>query len=72
MAEEKKKKGLYLGCHHGFQILGHFAIRNGRHFLARNINQTANLGATNRIEQDGGRISQNNMSMICIWKITVL
>ena len=60
-----------LGSYCSFQIASHFTIRNGRYFLSRNIHQTANLSAANRIKQDWRWICQNIMSMICIWKVAV-
>jgi hypothetical protein len=60
-----------LGSYCSFQIASHFTIRNGRYFLSRNIYQTANLSAANRIKQDWRWICPNIMSMICIWKVAV-
>lgn len=63
---------MYLGSHYALQILGHFTIGNGRYLLTRYVNQTANLCATDWIKQDGRRVGQNNMPMVCMWKFTVL
>ena len=60
-----------LGSYCSFQIASHFTIRNGRYFLSRNIYQTTNLSAANRIKQDWRWICQNKMSMICISKVAV-
>ena len=60
-----------LGSYCSFQIASHFTIRNGRYFLSRNIYQTANLSAADRIKQDWRWICQNKMSMICISKVAV-
>jgi hypothetical protein len=47
---------MHLRGHHGLQIVRHFTICNRGNFLSRYINQTANLCATNRIKQNGGRV----------------
>lgn len=40
--------------------------------MSGHIDQAANLGATNRVEQNGRRVRQNNVSVIRVRKLAIL